>query len=302
MCPASLVRETCCWSPGSSRKVPWPPQPGSPSLLKEQEQEPGGTPALRGPCRLTSWAKAQADPRALHSPRQAPPCRSSILFLPSARKPWDPTCRPQHRRELLAVAAFPPSEKVAMPSAPWRLKGREGHGDHRESWWDTGHRSHLLPRAGRVSTAQKPAGIYPPGERAAQSPGDRGPCFQETVTLFLPAENPRVHRPLCVHTHSWAYRNCCLASRVSWPVSPECAEFLDGRGWSLGLMKASVEAGAGAWTDHTPACTAPLPGAALGRLRSKASAKASPLDIRTSGDATAEPVSSQQGGKQDRQP
>lgn len=92
------------------------------------------------------------------------------------------------------------------------------------------------PEQGASPLAQKPAGISPLGERASQSQVTGSLVFRKLRRSFSRLRAHPVHRPLCVHTHS------------ARPVSPECAEFLEGRGWGLGPMKVSAEAG----QEHGP--------------------------------------------------
>lgn len=101
-----------CWSPASSRKAPWLPQPGSLSLLKAQEQGLGSVPAPCGPSGLTSWARAQADPRAPHYPQ------AGASLQPVSG--WNQACGSCRRSGL---PLHPETE--AMPSTPWDIKREE---------------------------------------------------------------------------------------------------------------------------------------------------------------------------------
>lgn len=67
------------------------------------------------------------------------------------------------------MATFPTLGGGGDAQHATETKGREGHGDHCESWWDTGPQSHLLPRAGGVSTCPETSRRTPLGERASQS-------------------------------------------------------------------------------------------------------------------------------------
>lgn len=142
--PATLVR-VCFSRRGDALAAGALPPPGgphgyhslAPSLLEEQEQGPGSVPAPRGPSGPTSWARAQAGPRASHYPKQVPPYRS-------------PTEKP---RPLSHFRRW-----RQCPACHGTLRG--GGTEATVSWWHMAHQSHLACTETSTHTPTRGVSVY----------------------------------------------------------------------------------------------------------------------------------------------
>lgn len=124
-----------CWSPASSRKAPWLPQPGSLSLFKKQEQgwavcQPHVVPLGS----LLGQEHKQTSSRRL--PAGAPPCSLEVGGIIPAI--------PITGEELGSRGLLSHSwGRRPCPAHHGTLKGRGGDRGHCESWWHMAHQSHL---------------------------------------------------------------------------------------------------------------------------------------------------------------